>query len=118
MATVIPSLLTEGLDSLPSRAGEADFVNALPIRDLGHRFCLGEAGDRAVRVDTVVRFKSLESTAMVLWLGDEAIDRDGSETIYVGLTRAKSLLAVVGSEKVAGAFRAQRPAWHVRTDFR
>jgi hypothetical protein len=52
----------------------------------------------------------LESTAVVLWLGDQAIDRDWSETIYVGLTRAKSLLAVVGSEKVAGAFRAQRPA--------
>jgi hypothetical protein len=93
------------------KAESYDLLKAQPL--LGRSqwaFEQGDAGDRAVLVETVARFKGLESTAVVLWLGDQAIDRDWSETIYVGLTRAKSLLAVVGSEKVAGAFRAQRPA--------
>lgn len=59
------------------------------------------ATEKTVRVDTVARFKGLESPAVVLWLGDDAVARDWSETIYVGLTRAKSLMAVAGSKSLS-----------------
>lgn len=50
-----------------------------------------------VLVDTVARFKGLESQAVVLWIGDEVLAEQQWETVYVGTTRAKSLLAIVGS---------------------
>ena len=53
---------------------------------------------RHVLVDTVAQFKGLEAQAVVLWIGDEVVDDEQWETIYVGTTRAKSLLAVVGSK--------------------
>jgi hypothetical protein len=70
-----------------------------------------EAHGRAkcVLVDTVARFKGLEAQAVVLWIGDEVVDESHWETLYVGSTRAKSLLKVVGSMKVMKAIRA-RPA--------
>lgn len=60
----------------------------------------------AVLLDTVARFKGLEAQAVVLWLGDEVVDEGLWETVYVGLTRGKSLLAVVGSAKTLHAIRA------------
>ena len=59
----------------------------------------------AVLLDTVARFKGLEAQAVVLWLGDEVIDNALWELIYVGATRAKSLLAVVGSSRVIQTVR-------------
>lgn len=53
---------------------------------------------RHVLVDTVARFKGLEAQAVVLWIGDEVLNDEQWETIYVGTTRAKSLLNVVGSK--------------------
>lgn len=59
----------------------------------------GAAGQRnAVLVDTVARFKGLEAPVVILWLGDEIIDSGYQELLYVGITRAKSLLYVVGSK--------------------
>ena len=60
---------------------------------------------RRVLVDTVARFKGLEAQAVVLWVGDEIVDEKQWETVYVGATRAKSLLAIVSSQKVAKALR-------------
>lgn len=59
----------------------------------------------SVLVDTVARFKGLEAQAVVLWLGDEVLDCELWESVYVGTTRAKSLLAVVGSARVIQAVR-------------
>ncbi|MNY13467.1 hypothetical protein D3C86_1466000 [compost metagenome] len=67
------------------------------------------AARRAVLVDTVGRFKGLESQAVVLWVGDEVVDEALWETVYVGLTRAKSLLAVVGSERALDQIRRNTP---------
>lgn len=58
-----------------------------------------------VLVDTVARFKGLEAHAVVLWVGDEVVDEAHWETLYVGTTRAKSLLNIVGSPKVVRAIR-------------
>ena len=60
-------------------------------------------------VDTVARFKGLEAHAVVLWVGDEIIDDERWETLYVGATRAKSLLVVVSSERVQRAVRSHVP---------
>ncbi len=46
----------------------------------------------AILVDTVARFKGLESPVVVLWLGDETVEREAWELVYVGATRAKSLI--------------------------
>jgi hypothetical protein len=55
-----------------------------------------------VLVETVARFKGLESLACILWLGQGQADLDGRETLYVGLSRARSLLAVCGSHATVG----------------
>ncbi|MDO8769819.1 MAG: ATP-binding domain-containing protein [Burkholderiaceae bacterium] len=64
---------------------------------------------RCVLIDTVARFKGLEAQAVVLWMGDEIVDEAQWETVYVGATRAKSLLAIVGSHKALNRLRAWRP---------
>lgn len=62
---------------------------------------------RSVLIDTVARFKGLEAQAVVLWLGDEISDEKQWETVYVGTTRAKSLLAIVASQKTLKCLRAR-----------
>ncbi|MDP3977040.1 MAG: ATP-binding domain-containing protein [Pseudomonas sp.] len=61
--------------------------------------------EKCVLVDTVARFKGLEAQAVVLWVGDDVVDEAHWETLYVGTTRAKSLLNLVGSSKVVRALR-------------
>jgi hypothetical protein len=61
---------------------------------------------KCVLVDTVARFKGLEAQAVVLWVGDDVVDEAHWETLYVGTTRAKSLLYLVGSSKVVRVLRA------------
>lgn len=74
----------------------------------GVRWAVEAHGQRAaVLLDTVARFKGLEAQAVVLWLGDEVLDEALWESVYVGTTRAKSLLAVVGSARVVHAARGQ-----------
>jgi hypothetical protein len=50
-----------------------------------------------VLIDTIQRFKGLESPVVILW-GLDSIDLTRSEELlYVGMSRAKSLLVVVGT---------------------
>lgn len=58
-------------------------------------------------MDTAARFKGLEAQAVVHWVGDEVIDEAHWETVYVGITRAKSLLTIVGSVNVVKALRTR-----------
>ena len=51
----------------------------------------------SISVDTVGRFKGLEAPVVILWVGDEVVNEGQWELFYVGTTRAKSLLHVVGS---------------------
>jgi hypothetical protein len=56
-----------------------------------------------VRVDSVRRFKGLESAVVVLWQPSPLKESERGETLYVGITRAKSLLVLVGaSEAIEG----------------
>lgn len=59
----------------------------------------------SVLVDTVGRFKGLEAQAVILWLGDETVAAEEWELVYVGTTRAKSLLYVVGSTRALSALK-------------
>ena len=59
----------------------------------------------SVFVDTVGRFKGLEAPAVVLWLGDETVAAEEWEVVYVGTTRAKSILCIVGSTKALSALK-------------
>ena len=65
---------------------------------------------KCVLVDTVARFKGMESQAVVLWIGDEVVDEEHWETLYVGATRAKSLLNVLGSPRAIKTLRARLAA--------
>lgn len=56
----------------------------------------GVAADKGVRVDTVRRFKGLEAEFVFLWGLDAVARSDEQELLYVGLSRAKSRLVVVG----------------------
>lgn len=62
---------------------------------------------RSVLLDTVARFKGLEAQAVVLWLGDEIFEEQQREIMYVGTTRAKSLLCIVSSSKTSVAIRSK-----------
>ncbi|CAG9234820.1 nuclease-related domain-containing DEAD/DEAH box helicase [Burkholderia vietnamiensis] len=58
----------------------------------------------AIFVDTVSRFKGLEAPIVILWIGSESLTEESRETLYVGLSRAKHLLHVVGDETVKSFF--------------
>ncbi|WP_205960680.1 ATP-binding domain-containing protein [Ramlibacter rhizophilus] len=48
-------------------------------------------------LDTVQRFKGLESPVVILWGIDGVAAQGRQELLYVGMSRAKSILLVVGS---------------------
>ncbi len=59
----------------------------------------GERGKNTVLLDTIQRFKGLESQIVILW-GLDAIDLSKhSELLYVGMSRAKSLLNIVAKSE-------------------
>jgi hypothetical protein len=62
---------------------------------------------KCVLVDTVARFKGLEAQAVVLWIGNEVVTEENWETMYVGMTLAKTLLAVVGSQDALNILRGR-----------
>jgi hypothetical protein len=55
--------------------------------------------ERSVLVETVGRFKGLERGVIILWVDGRGEASDGNEILYVGSSRAKSVLYVVGSSE-------------------
>ena len=65
----------------------------------------GSRPDSSVLVETVRRFKGRESPIVILW-GLDTIDlADHKETLYVGMSRAKSILIVVGTPDTCKAIQ-------------
>ena len=60
----------------------------------------GSAASAGVRVDTVSRFKGLEADVVLLWGLDTVRSAERVETLYVGISRAKSRLHVVARADV------------------
>ncbi len=52
----------------------------------------------SVTVDTVARFKGLERSIMILWGLDNCTPEKDRETLYVGMSCAKSLLLLCGNK--------------------
>lgn len=66
----------------------------------------GVRGKTTVLIDTIQRFKGLESPIVILW-GLDTIDlSQRQELLYVGMSRAKSLLVIVGRASTSAAFKA------------
>lgn len=60
---------------------------------------LEEYGEGIVTVDTVARFKGLERDVVILWAFDGcSVERD-REILYVGMSRAKSVLYLCGARE-------------------
>lgn len=56
----------------------------------------GVRGTNTVLIDTIQRFKGLESPIVILWGLDTVDLSQRQELLYVGMSRAKSLLVIVG----------------------
>ena len=61
--------------------------------------------ENSVLIDTVQRFKGLESTVVILWGLDGLYLNASDELIYVGMSRAKSILIVVAQSSVCDILR-------------
>lgn len=89
---------------------KVDYYKALRRLPLPKPAIWLEEGIRAndtVLIDTIQRFKGLESPIVVLW-GLDTIDLARSEELlYVGMSRAKSLLIVVGTAATCAAFQGE-----------
>nr|WP_255602412.1 NERD domain-containing protein/DEAD/DEAH box helicase [Polymorphobacter megasporae] len=92
----VEKLLDEGFGpkSLVVLCGSARLAERLRERSIGP-FSFGPWGSRGIPVETVSRFKGLESQAIVLVL-DGPSAADGLTSAYVGMSRARSVLVVVG----------------------
>lgn len=67
----------------------------------------GVRGDNTVLIDTIQRFKGLESPVVILW-GLDTIDLAHSEELlYVGMSRAKSMLFLVARSETCGVIRTR-----------
>ena len=67
----------------------------------------GVRSENTVLVDTIQRFKGLESPVVILW-GLDTIDLARSEELlYVGMSRAKSLLLLVARSETCGVIRSR-----------
>ena len=62
----------------------------------------------SIFVDTVARFKGLEAQVVFLWLTDELDELVERETLYVGTSRAKSHLFLVGTNRACAKVATQR----------
>jgi len=59
----------------------------------------------AILLDTVARFKGLESPIVFLWLPAAIDEEEDREALYVGLSRAKSRMYIAGSRLNCAAIR-------------
>jgi len=57
-----------------------------------------------IPVETIYRFKGLEQDVVVLFLTDAAINSRIKQLAYVGLSRAKSILYILGSASIRRGF--------------
>ena len=72
-------------------------LNPIPL-PLGLHWSFEDHGDSgSVLVETVSRFKGLERAGILLWVPDPCTPQALAELLYVGTSRAKSLLRVVGT---------------------
>jgi superfamily I DNA/RNA helicase len=64
---------------------------------------LDDDSSKTVFIETVARFKGLESEVLVLWGLDQLPYEDSREDLYVGSSRAKSILVLCGTAETCEA---------------
>ena len=60
----------------------------------------GHNKHNSILVDTVARYKGLENTIIVIWGLDSLEQEVLNETLYIGFSRAKSVVALCGSKEI------------------
>jgi hypothetical protein len=106
--TISELLLSEQVSSerivvLIAGVPKLDYIEALEKRKLpggySWRFAGAETEDKSrfIAVDTVQHFKGLESDVAFVWGIESAAGCDRPELLYIGFSRAKTMLFVVGS---------------------
>jgi len=95
---VVESLLDQGLTprSIVVLCEDVSLAQRLRERSIG-AYSFGKWGSRGVPVESVSRFKGLEAAAVVLVLAENNGPANQVQA-YVGMSRARSHLIVVGSE--------------------
>ena len=65
---------------------------------------LDDHGPNLITVETVARFKGLERLVVFLWALDSCTPSRHREAMYVGMSRAKSVLYLCGSQEACDRF--------------
>jgi len=93
---VAPGDITVLIADALHKAEYYSLLQRLPLAKPATWLKEGVRGNNTVLIDTIQRFKGLESPVVILW-GLDTIDLSHSvELLYVGISRAKSLLIVFG----------------------
>jgi superfamily I DNA and RNA helicase len=84
---------------------KSQFYDALAKHSLGNAtgWSIEVHDPGRVLMETVKRFKGLEATIVFLWLSPVPSETDDREALYVGLSRAKSMIYIVGTENACAA---------------
>ncbi|MDE0420421.1 MAG: ATP-binding domain-containing protein [Gammaproteobacteria bacterium] len=117
-ARIVELVAREGVSPGDVAVLVADAPRKVDLYGLLHRVPLprparwleeGARTDQTVLMDTVGRFKGLEASVVILW-GLDGVDwKRSEELLYVGMSRAKSLLVVVGSATTCAAVESGLP---------
>lgn len=94
----VERLLEEGFSptNIVVLCEDSILVNRLRERSIG-AYSFGRWGSRGVPVESISRFKGLDAAAVVLALAENNGPSHQAQA-YVGMSRARSLLVVIGSE--------------------
>jgi hypothetical protein len=91
----------------PNKGSYYGILETVPL-PLGLKWRFEEDRGNSILVDTVARFKGLEKPAIVLWVPDPCVPTALAELLYVGTSRAKSLLRIVGTPESCKWIRCGR----------
>ena len=87
----------------PRKADFYGLLRRVPLPKPAQWLVEGVRNEHTVLMDTVSRFKGLEAAVVILW-GLEGVDWErNEEVLYVGMSRAKSLLVIVGSDSTCAS---------------
>ena len=78
-------------------------LERLPLPSGLHWGSVNSTDGHTVTLESVARFKGLESQVIILWGLDDLPSQDKQGTLYVGTSRAKSILAVCGKEETCSS---------------
>ena len=97
---VLPRDIAVLIADSPRKAMYYEALRHLPLPGPAHWLEEGTRMENAVLLDTVKRFKGLESPVVFLWgLGERGLERE-TDIRYVGMSRAKSLLYLVAPRAI------------------